>query len=73
MQGRYRSGAGYECLPVPYHLDLFVFKDVGVGSIGILSKHIPRLNIPSIGGYTANGLPEPVVTWYNTFFEDYNA
>ena len=42
----------------PYQLDLFLFKDMGIG--GILSKFIGRMNDPDVGGYENYNLPEPV-------------
>ena len=48
-----------------YQLDLFLFKDVGIG--GILSKFISRMNDPEIGKYEGYFLPEPVATWYGSF------
>ena len=55
----------------PYQLDLFLFKDMGIG--GILSKFISRMNDPDIGGYVNYNLPEPVATWYGSFYTDYMA
>ena len=55
----------------PYQLDLFLFKDMGIG--GILSKFIGRMNDPDIGGYVNYNLPEPVATWYGSFYTDYMA
>ena len=52
-----------------YQLDLFLFKDMGIG--GILSKFISRMNDPEIGGYEGYFLPEPVATWYGSFYTDY--
>ena len=52
-----------------YQLDLFLFKDMGIG--GILSKFIGRMNDPDIGGYEGYFLPEPVATWYGSFYTDY--
>ena len=54
-----------------YQLDLFLFKDMGIG--GILSKYICRMNDPEIGGYEGYFLPEPVATWYGSFYTDYMA
>ena len=51
-----------------YQLDLFLFKDMGIG--GILSKFIGRMNEPDIGGYEGYFLPEPVATWYGSFYTD---
>ena len=53
----------------PYQLDLFLFKDMGIG--GILSKFVSRMNDPEIGGYENYLLPEPVATWYGSFYTDY--
>ena len=50
-------------------LDLFLFKDMGIG--GILSKFIGRMNDAEIGGYDGHSLPEPVATWYGSFYMDY--
>ena len=44
-----------------YQLDLFLFKDMGIGDI--LSKLIGRMNDKDIGGYVGYSLPEPVATW----------
>ena len=55
----------------PYQLDLFLFKEMGIG--GILSKFISRMNDPDIGGYVNYNLPEPVATWYGSFYTDYMA
>ena len=52
-----------------YQLDLFLFKDMGIG--GILAKFISRMNDPEIGGYEGYFLPEPVATWYGSFYTDY--
>ena len=52
-----------------YQLDLFLFKDMGIG--GILSKFISRMNDAEIGGYEGYFLPEPVATWYGSFYTDY--
>ena len=52
-----------------YQLDLFLFKDMGIG--GILAKFIGRMNDPEIGGYEGYSLPEPVATWYGSFYTDY--
>ena len=52
-----------------YQLDLFLFKDMGIG--GILSKFISRMNDPDVGGYVGYNLPEPVATWYGSFYTDY--
>ena len=54
-----------------YQLDLFLFKDVGIG--GILAKFVSRMNDPEIGGYEGYFLPEPVATWYGSFYTDYMA
>ena len=53
----------------PYQLDLFLFKDMGIG--GILSQFISRMNDPEVGGYENYILPEPVATWYSSFYKDY--
>ena len=53
----------------PYQLDLFLFKDMGIG--GILAKFVSRMNDPDIGGYVNYNLPEPVATWYGSFYTDY--
>ena len=53
----------------PYQLDLFLFKDMGIG--GILSKFISRMNDPELGGYVNYNVPEPVATWYGSFYTDY--
>ena len=50
-------------------LDLFLFKDMGIG--GILAKFISRMNDPDVGGYVNYNLPEPVATWYGSFYTDY--
>ena len=50
-----------------YQLDLF--KDMGIG--GILAKFISRMNDPVVGGYEGYFLPEPVATWYGSFYTDY--
>ena len=55
----------------PYQLDLFLFKDMGIG--GILAKFISRMNDPEVGGYENYNLPEPVATWYGSFYKDYMA
>ena len=52
-----------------YQLNLFLFKDMGIG--GILSKFIGRMSDPEIGGYVGYALPEPVATWYGSFYTDY--
>ena len=52
-----------------YQLDLFLFKDMGI--CGILSKFISRMNDAEIGGYEDYSLPEPVATWYRSFYTDY--
>ena len=52
-----------------YQLDLFLFKDMGIG--GILAKFISRINDPVVGGYEGYFLPEPVATWYGSFYTDY--
>ena len=52
-----------------YQLDLFLFKDMGIG--GILAKFIGRMNDPEIGGYEGYSLPEPVATWYGSVYTDY--
>ena len=52
-----------------YQLDLFLFKDMGIG--GILAKYVSRMNDPEIGGYEGYFLPEPVATWYGSFYTDY--
>ena len=52
-----------------YQLDLFLFKDMGIG--GILAKFIGRMNDPDIGRYVGYSLPEPVATWYRSFYTDY--
>ena len=52
-----------------YRLDLFLFKDMGIG--GILAKFISRMNDPDVGGYVNYDLPEPVATWYGSFYTDY--
>ena len=52
-----------------YQLDLFLVKDMGIG--GILAKFISRMNDPEIGGYEGYFLPEPVATWYGSFYTDY--
>ena len=53
----------------PYQLDLFLFKDMGIG--GILSKFVGRMNDPDIGRYENYLLPEPIATWYGSFYTDY--
>ena len=50
-----------------YQLDLFLFKDMGIG--GILSKFLGRMNDPDIGGFTGFSLPEPIATWYQSFYD----
>ena len=52
-----------------YQLDLFLFKDMGIG--GILAKFISRMNDAEIGGYEGYSLPEPIATWYGSFYTDY--
>ena len=52
-----------------YQLDLFFFKDMGIG--GILAKFISRMSDPEIGGYEGYFLPEPTATWYGSFYTDY--
>ena len=52
-----------------YQLDLFLFKDMGIG--GILSKFIGRMSDPESGGYEGYFLPETVATWYVSFYTDY--
>ena len=52
-----------------YQLDLFLFKDMGIG--GILAKFISRMSDPEIGSYEGYFLPEPVATWYGSFYTDY--
>ena len=52
-----------------YQLDLFLFKDMGIG--GILAKFISRMNDPEIGGYEGYYLPEPIATWYGSFYTDF--
>ena len=42
---------------------------MGIG--GILSKFIGRMNDPDIGRYEGYSLPEPVLTWYWSFYTDY--
>ena len=42
---------------------------MGLG--GILSKLISRMNDPDVGGFEGFYLPEPVSTWYQSFFDDY--
>ena len=42
---------------------------MGIG--GILSKFLGRMNDPVIGGYEGHSLPEPVLTWYQSFYTDY--
>ena len=44
---------------------------MGIG--GILSKFIGRMNDPEIGRYENYNLPEPVATWYGSFYTDYMA
>ena len=51
-----------------YQLDLFLFKDMGIGSI--LSKFISRMNDPEIGGCEGYSLPEPVATRYSWTLPD---
>ena len=48
----------------PYQLNLFLFKDMGIG--GILSKFISRMNDPDIGGYVNYNLPRAScnVVWF---------
>ena len=45
------------------------FKDMGTG--GTLAKFISRMNDPEIGGYEGYFLPEPIATWYGSFYTDY--
>ena len=52
-----------------YQLDLFVFKDMGIG--GIIAKLIGRMNDPDIGGYEGYSLTEPAATWYRSLYTDY--
>ena len=52
-----------------YQLDLFLFKDMGIG--GILSKFIGRMNDKDIGRFEGYSLPEPVATWYGSFYTNY--
>ena len=52
-----------------YQLDLFLFKEMGIG--GIIAKFIGRMNDPDIGGYEGYSLPEPVATWHRSFYTDY--
>ena len=52
-----------------YQLDLFLFKDMGIG--GILAKFISRMNDPVVGGYEGYFLPEPAATWYGSLYTDY--
>ena len=52
-----------------YQLDLFLFKDMGIG--GILAKFNSRVNDLVVGGYEGYFLPEPVATWYGSFYTDY--
>ena len=54
-----------------YQLDLFLLKDMGIG--GILSKFVSRMNDLESGGYVGYFLPEPVATWYGSFYTDYMA
>ena len=54
-----------------YQLDLFLFKDMGIG--GILAKFVSRMNDPEVGGYEGYFLPEPAATWYGSFYTDYMA
>ena len=42
---------------------------MGIG--GILAKFIGRMNDKEIGGYEGYSLPEPVATWYGSFYTDY--
>ena len=49
-----------------YQLDVFLFKDMGIG--GILAKFISRMNECQYENYF---LPEPVATWYRSFYTDY--
>ena len=52
-----------------YQLDLFLLKDMGIG--GILAKFISRMNDPEISQCENYFLPEPVATWYGSFYTDY--
>ena len=52
-----------------YQLDLFLFKDMGIG--GIFAKFISRMNDPEIGKFVGYSLPEPIATWYGSFYTDY--
>ena len=37
----------------------------------MLSKFIGRMNDPDIGGFDGFFLPDPVSTWYQSFYDDY--
>ena len=67
--------AGADCFSVvqfnAYELDLFLFKDMGLG--GILSKFISRMSDQEIGGFEGFYLAEPIATWYQSFCDDYMA
>ena len=52
-----------------YQLDLFLFKDMGIG--GILSKFISRVNDPRLASMRTTFSPEPVATWYGSFYTYY--
>ena len=52
-----------------YQLDLFLFKDMGLG--GILATFIGRMSDPEIGGYEGYSLTAPVATWYGSHCTDY--
>ena len=55
------DGHQLQCLPVGLV--------PGIG--GILAKFIGRMNDPGIGQYEGYSLPEPVATWYGSFYTDY--
>ena len=52
-----------------YQFDFFLFKDMGIG--GVLAKFVGRMNDADIGGFVGYSLPEPVATWYRSFYTDY--
>ena len=54
---------------MPTSLTSFCSRDMGIG--GILAKFISRMNDPVVGGYEGYFLPEPVATWYGSFYTDY--
>ena len=53
-----------------YQLDLFLFKDMGIGVAFSRSSLAGRM-IQTLVGYEGYSLPEPVATWYRSFYTDY--